>query len=171
MIHGTDTSTVASGTDLRINVKLPKGLLKADEFDRLLAKYMPEIAAEARDYWIAAAGRQLKSSKRVYQDAIMLESAGNSEFTLVLSDPLAAAVELGATGFDMKPGLMGKVVPMNLNKQDPDSYTPTFRTVTREGQWHHPGWVGRNIRDQVIAEITDVIIPKYVQKIVIEMIA
>lgn len=170
MIEGTDTSLIATQMQLQVNVKLPKGLLNADEFDRLLEKYSQDIAREARDFWIAEAGRRLKSSKRRYQDAIVLESVSGGGFTMSLNDPLAIAVETGAPGFDMKPGLMGKVVPMNLEKSESASYTPTFRTVTQQGKWKHPGWEARNIADAVIDEVTEVIIPKYIQKIVLEMV-
>ncbi len=168
MIHGTDTSVVAGQMNLQLEVKLPEGLLEDDRFDKLLARYANDIAGEARDFWISEAGRRLKSSKRRYQDAIQLVSADVGGFTITLSDPLAVAVELGAQGFDMKPGLMGKVVPMNLDKQEVAT-SPTFRTVTREGKWKHPGWDGKNIIDDVIEEIVDKIIPKYVQKIIEEL--
>lgn len=170
-IQGTESEiTVEDSTQLQFTIKLPEGLLQTDRFDVLLAKYAPDIAREARDFWIAEAGRRLKSSKRQYQEAIMLEGVSGSSFTISLTDPLAVAVETGAPGFDMKPGLLGQVVPMNLGKQEVPA-SPTFRTVTSAGKWKHPGWEARNIVDDVINEITEVIIPKYVQKIIEDLTA
>jgi hypothetical protein len=172
MIHGTDTSVVASKQDIRLTVQLPKGLLNVDKFDQLLEKYSADIAGAARDFWIAEAGRRLKSSKRQYQDAIVLESASGGGFTLALTDPLAVAVEFGASGFDLKPGRLGKVVPMNLDKLEvPTIESATPRLVTSRGKWKHPGWTGKNIIEDVITEVTDKIIPEYIQKIVEELVA
>jgi hypothetical protein len=169
MIAGTDLSVELGVLGIELDVKLPEGLITDGRFDQLLGRYANDIAGEARDFWISEAGRRLKSSKRRYQDSIVLEGgASASGFTLSLSDPLAIAVELGSQGFDMKPGLMGKVVPMNLDKQEV-STSPTFRTVTRAGGWVHPGWEARNIIDDVATEIVDTIIPKYIQKIIEEL--
>ncbi len=168
-IYGTDAFIVTGDLDFSINIILPDGLLEADRYKELLDKYASAIAGEARDFWISEAGRRLKSSRQRYQDSIVLAHVDGDGFMLMLTDPLAAAVEVGAPGFDMRPGLMGKVVPMNLGKQATVS-DHTFRTVNKfTGKWKHPGWEGKNIADDVITEIVEVIVPKYVQKVIEEI--
>jgi len=170
MVYGSDTFVVSGGLDLSFNVILPEGLVNSARFDQLMEQYAPSIAGEARDFWVSAAGRRLSSSRQRYQDAIQLEDADGSGFSISLNDPLAVSVELGEEAFDMKPGLMGRVVPMNLGKVPfPSREDVTFRKVTPGSDWIRKARPGKHILDSVTDEIMEVIIPKYIQKIIEEM--
>jgi hypothetical protein len=167
MIYGSDVSQILSGFIVDLEVKLPKDLLDSEVWKQKLAAEIPAIAGEARDFWISEAGRRLRTSRREYQDAIVLEGIAGDSFTLTLSGGyLPWAVELGAPGFDMKPAFAGRIIPLNVDRQIVFT-NPTFRYCSPDSKgWKHPGFEGMHIRETVIEEITEVLIPKYVQKII-----
>lgn len=165
-----DTTPEMSEFQFVMNVEFPENLKNDQAFTSSFSRYMDDMAREARDYWLAEAGRRLKSSRKAYQDSIMLFPGNGLTFVLILDHPLAVAVEAGADSFDMKPGLVGKTVPLNVNHDLPPTPNPRFRAVGPNSQgWIHPGWEGMNIIDDVVNELTEVIIPKYIEMIIEEM--
>lgn len=67
---------------------------------------MRRMAMEGKSFWKSQAGKNLKASRTAYAKGISFTVVDGMSFYLELSDPLAASVELGAKGFDMKPGLL-----------------------------------------------------------------
>lgn len=173
MIEGAQAAATTTSLGINIEVKLPKGLLDSDRFDQLLAKYAPQMAAEARDYWITEAGQRLRTSRQQYIDGIQLVQADGAGFMLSLTGDLAVAVEQGGSSADNPANDSDKhFIVMNLDKEVVNPYfpvysNPTFRKPGNLGP--HPGWQGVNIIDDVINHVMDVIIPKYVQKIIEEL--
>jgi hypothetical protein len=165
-LFGSDIITVASSMEISLDVKVPKDLLSVDAWRAAIVKYTPDIANEARDFWMTAAGQRLKTSRREYQDAIILEYVNDDTFKLsLLGSTLASMVELGTSSFDMKPGFSGKIIPLNVDRQVVFTQPKIFRRGSSDG-WIHPGFEAANIHEDVIEEIAENIIPKYAQMIV-----
>jgi len=167
-VYGSGISTSGlAGVDVSVTLTLPENVLESSWWGRQLAAELPKMAGEARDFWISEAGRRLKSSRHEYQKAIELQSLSGNSFSLSLGGEfLPQAVELGTEEYDMKPGLAGKIVPLNVDRQVVFSSPKVFRMcrVWSDG-WIHPGFEGANIRDAVAEEITEVLLPKYIQRV------
>lgn len=172
MIEGANVVTIYGEMDIDIDVHVPEGLLNSERFDELMASYVPEMAAKARDFWMTEAGQRLRTSKKDYQDGIQLTNTDKGGFVLTLSGALAVAVEEGAPGFDMNPGLQGKNVPLNLDREVVDVRPPWYSNPTfrKGGNFkNHPGWSGKNIIADVQDYIENELIPEYTQKVIEEL--
>lgn len=101
-------------SQLRVTIKvtLPEQLLRAPKaFERKLPSAVRKIAMEGKSFWKAEAGRKLRASRNAYQQGINFTMVDTLSFELTLTDPLGVAVETGAPGFDMKPGLLKNALP------------------------------------------------------------
>lgn len=65
-----------------------------------------------------------------------------------------------------------KIVPLNVNHYVNMQKPKVFRTVHDQSpanSWIHPGWKGMKISEAVVEELTNVIIPKHVSKLLGEL--
>jgi hypothetical protein len=144
-----------------------------EEFDTQFKKSIKKMAYEAKEFWQSEAGRRLKTSRESYQKALAVyESESGASVRLGGSGTkdqrwLAKAVETGIPSFDMKPGLLAGADRRIIPVTDRVSGQTKFRTVAKYGQdhkWVHPGITGIHLQDEVIKELNETIIPKYVEK-------
>ena len=56
--------------NLSMEVKWPADLLSAEGWRAGLAREMPQIAGQTRDFWMSRAGQALKSSRRDARDSL-----------------------------------------------------------------------------------------------------
>jgi hypothetical protein len=166
----------------------------ATNLGKELDKVAGAIAKEGKSFWKSEAGRKLKSSRTPYIDGLDVK-VNQKSATILLSGFIPYMVEVGVPQFDMKPGFLAKAKPIGKRKIPRDkaaSITPTktpatmyriiplnvnrqvnrkptlFRTVTDKsppGSWNFPGMKGKNLREEVINELNDVIIPKHMKKL------
>lgn len=122
--------TVFTGPiNVHIDVKLPDELLN---LDKKMLKRVPamtrRIALEAKSFWKSEAGRRLRSSRKVYQNAIEHHMIDDTSFYLTLSGYIPYSVEMGGQGFDMKPGFLrnAKPWPPPGKKRFPRAKAETF---------------------------------------------
>jgi hypothetical protein len=164
----TPNSVTIDGTDISIEINIPEDFLSLSGFETALEEAIRASAIEARDFWVSEAGRRLKSSRAQYQQAISLDTVTKEAFTLKFSGGfLPYAMEVGVPGFDMNVR-RGQIVPLNVDRQQPFTNPTVFRTGTGE-PWKHPGFPGLNIVQDVLEELTNVILPKHINKALEEL--
>jgi len=141
--------------------------MAAENIENHLDDTIYGIAREALEFWRNEAGRTLNTTRLRYQSALYIYedfSEGTVISLTTQNDSLLDAIENGATGFDMKPGLLKGAVRRVI----PIGDKPDFRTVsTSQGsdKWMHPGWEGINLKDVTDDYIDDVLIPKHLEKL------
>ncbi len=132
-----DTTVLNSPQNMQVNidVRFPETLL---DFDKRLKKKLPgmmrRIAMEGKSFWKSEAGRKLKSSRKVYQDAIDMQVVDELSFYLTLEGFLAYSIDTGNKGFDMKPGLLKNAMPWPPKRRRfPRALAATFapKAITR----------------------------------------
>lgn len=157
-----------SEMELNLDVHIPDDFLSLKGFDSALQAAMRDMANEARDFWVTQAGQRLKSTRSEYQQAVSVDTVGDTGFSLKLSGGfLPYALELGMPAYDMNVK-RGQIVPLNVDRQVVFSNPKVYRTGTGE-PWKHPGFEGLHLADAVAEELTNVIIPKYIQKVIEEL--
>lgn len=157
-----------SDTSISVSVDVPPDFLSMTGFDTALKAAMNAMANEARDFWVTAAGQRLKSSRVEYQQAIRVGVVDDHSFVIELSGGfLPYALEVGTPPYDMNIA-RGQVAPLNVNRQTPFLNPTVFRRGTGEA-WKHPGFPGFNMAQDVVRELREVILPKYISKIVEEL--
>lgn len=138
-------------------------------FEESVGEFVEELAEEVERSWRmhAANDSTLRSTKQKYLDAIEVNTDGGN-INLSLTDPMAASLELGASGFDLKPGFLQnrqyRVIPLveagtnNVNR---------FRTVTPNSRgWKHPGLHPRKIVDKVRADAGDHLVGEVFSRVI-----
>ncbi len=186
----TYTPDFSYGPNVGFEIILPAGLSKIhSKVTKKLPGLIRRITLAGKNFWKSEAGRRLKSSRKVYQDAIDFEITGKLEAVLVLTDRFAVDVEFGSNSFDMKPGFMkgakpwtGKrkfpaairdllkakspiqmyrIIPLNVKRSVVMTKPKVFRTIHDQSTgWKHPGLKGANIIPVVMQELNKNIIPK-----------
>ncbi len=153
-----------------INVKVP-AIALAPVSEQRFDDFMRAVAEKAEAYWKQLADDKLESTAKIYKDNIKIEQGFNSYYIILgqytEKAPLALAVEDGAPGFDMKPGLLkatgGKRRLIPLWGGHPSHRTePTWLDSLTVKGWNHPGWEGEHLRDGVVEYIEKVILPEEV---------
>lgn len=146
--------------EVKVEVNIPDDLFNINAFSSEMQRGLEQVAKEAKDFWITAAGQRLKSSRDAYQKAIQSEGVSGSTITLKLDGGfLPYAVEVGTDGYPMNVA-RGQVVPLNVNRQIIFTAPQVWRTGTGQ-PWLHPGFPGMNIADDVIEEVAENLLPKY----------
>lgn len=103
---------------MSIKVTLPEKLLQAPRaFEKRLPGAIRKIGMEGKSFWKAEAGRKLQSSRNSYVSGLKFNLVDATSFVLELDNPLGVAVEVGAKGFDMKPGLLKNADPWPPKKR------------------------------------------------------
>ena len=127
----------------------------ADAFEEQVEAGMKTLASEIDSAWRAKANEQLHTSLKQYLDGLKIEANG-LEITAELTGFLAVAIETGQDAYDMKPGLLGgaiaRVVPIGKRGGKPINYV-TLRPDSKG--WKHPGFVAKNIADQVQTVVSE----------------
>lgn len=158
-----------------IELSLDENLIKFEEFgvefERQFHLRLKKMAYEGKEFWKTEAGKRLNSTKKGYQDSLVVADNGDETYTITLAGPggrgtkeerwLAVAQEQGIAGFDMKPGLLKGRNIRRIRLADGN-----FRMVVPEavGKWIHPGFAPLNIQEDVTKEITEVYVPKYMKE-------
>lgn len=153
--------------EVEIRLKVPKEFMNVEAFTSHMAKSMPAIAREGRDYWRTLAGQRLKSSRNQYQKAVKIFDKTETGISFGLEGvSWLMALETGSGGFELHPNTpYGKVIPLNTKGliYPERSKNVEFRTKTKT--WWHPGFEdGVNIREDVAEEMVSNIIPKYIEE-------
>ncbi len=114
------------GMSIEITVSVPPDFLSTAKFEQELPRYLRGAGETIKNFWYTEAGRVLKSSRAIYQDAIDVDfsEVSRGEVTFSLVGELATMVERGSAegSFDMKPGLLknAKVaIPRNTLDRHP----------------------------------------------------
>lgn len=132
----------------------------AAAFEEQIESGMSALAKEIDTTWRAKANEQLHSSLKQYLDGLHVEANG-LDITAELKGFLAVGIETGQDAYDMKPGLLGgnlaKVIPIGKRAGGTVNYV-TLRPDSHG--WKHPGFVGKNIGDQVQAEVSEGMLSK-----------
>lgn len=146
-----------------------------EEFNTQFTKGLKKLGYESKSFWISEAGRRLNRSRKAYQRSITV-SVDDGLVQIKLAAPgglasknerwLALAVEQGLPSYDLKPGFLkggkkSRVIPLDT-KYDGKIFR-TVKATGHENKWIYPGLRGLNLRDTVIDEVNNVLIPKYVQ--------
>lgn len=128
-------------------------------------------ANKAKQYLIEESGRKLKTTRSRYANAIYIYEdfmEGGIVVGVDNKDPLVDAIENGAPGFDMKPGLLKgrkiRVIPLNKGKD--------MRTVSAghgSDKWMHPGWQGLHLIEVLDEELDNTIIPDELNEMFIRL--
>lgn len=135
-----------------------------DIFKDTMYQAIQNMAQETMDFWKSIAGRRLKSSRAKYQQAIQLEGVTGDSFDVTLSGGFAYALEVGTGGPYPMQMEKGKIAPLNVNRLIVFTKPQVWRTGTGE-PWMHPGFPGFNMRNDVVDELLDNILPKYVDEV------
>lgn len=82
--------------------------------------------------------------------------------------PAAVAKTVISTG---APASKWMIIPLNTNRDAPMGTPGAFRTFTDQqvSGWIHPGFKGVNIREDVVAELRDNILPQRIEKLIDEL--
>lgn len=163
-----------------MTVDIPDDLFGTEEMVARMPETVADMIREARAFWEAEAGRRLDSSRDEYQRAIRIRQVGGA-WVLDLDSEVANMLETGVDPFDMKPGMLNgpkaKVGPTGrrYNRIPVKSLgSPvSIRTVSdasAAGSWVHPGLKGANIADEVEKELSDRIIPDFIEKLIDEVL-
>ena len=136
-------------------------------FNNSLSSSMRDMANEARDFWLSEAGRRLKTSRAVYQQAITVGTISTDGFSLSLDGAFPYLLEMGSGPYNMNVQ-RGQIVPLNVNRDVPFTNPTVFRTGTGE-PWTHPGFSGLNMSDDVVDELYNNILPKHLDKALEEL--
>lgn len=148
--------------EYEVKINIPDTLLDVGKFDDAMDLVLHKIVWEAEDFWRTLAGQRLKTSRKTYQDAIKSTgSATRGTMSLVLEGPSwIIGLEQGTPGYNMFVG-RGQIAPLNVNRQIIFTSPQVWATGTGE-PWVHPGFPGFNMLDDVIDEIRDNLVPKYI---------
>lgn len=148
--------------DIELKVNIPDTLFDIPAFEDAMDRVLHRIAWEAEDFWKTIAGQRLKTTRKVYQDAIKSTgTATQGTMSLELDGGfLPYALEVGTPAYPMAVR-RGQIVPMNVNRQIIFTSPEVWRTGTGE-PWKHPGFPGFNMRDDVVDYIRNELAPKYV---------
>lgn len=149
---------------ISLEVRLPSGFMSTTNMEKEVPKLLRRIVTKGKNFWHSEAGRRLKSTRRLYQDALYTRPA-NAELGLS-GGFLPFAVEHGTGPFDMKPGFLAggspRNIPLNVNRNEVFRYPQHFARVgaaSKSDSWVHPGFKAANIRDAVLNELQNTIIP------------
>ncbi len=137
-------------------------------------QFMRNVAEKAEAKWKELAESKLDSTSKIYQDNIKIEEGFNSYYVILgnYTDkaPLALAVESGAPGFDMRPGLEPKdshinrrLVPLWQGHSNPT--VPVWIDKRDSDGWKHPGWKGIHLQDEVVDYIDKVVLPEEIDSL------
>lgn len=132
----------------------------ADAFEEAVEKGMSKLAEEIDTTWRAKATQKLHASLQQYLDGLHVDAHG-LDVTAELRGFLAVSIETGHDAYDMKPGLLGgaiaKIIPIGKRAGE----TPRMTTLRPDSKgWKHPGFVAKNIGDEVQAEMNDSLVQK-----------
>lgn len=180
-----------------LEVDIPDDLLSANEFSKKLPRTLDAIAKEAKQFWEAEASRRLTSSRDKYVSSIRIEGTsiyleggfandvenGKDQYSLYslflksrklrprpVKMPRAVAASLPRTG---RKATTWMVIPLNLSRSSNNVPTAfrNFHDAQPTTMWQHPGFKGVQIMDAVVEELENNIIPKYIEKLIDEVIA
>lgn len=153
--------------EVEIRLKVPKEFMNAEAFTRHLAKSMPAIAREGRDYWRTLAGQRLKSSREAYIRAVKVFNRTETGISFGLEGVgWLLSLETGSNAYQLHPNTPpNTVIPLNTKGLIHPKRSKNVTFVSRGYKtWWHPGFDGVNIRDDVLEEMTTSIIPKYIEE-------
>jgi hypothetical protein len=186
--------TSYANLQVTFDIKFSDNLKELDKkIRKKLPGTMRRIAMEGKSFWKAEAARKLRSSRNAYMDGINMQVVDETSFYLYLEGYIPYSVEVGNTAFDMKPGFlknalkvkrkipravaaglpntskatMYKVIPLN-EKRYINGKPTKFVTVTDAspaGSFLHPGFKGMHIADEVMRQLTTVIVPRHMKKL------
>lgn len=147
-----------------IKIKVPKEFMDVEAFTKHMAKSMPAIAREGRDYWRTLAGQRLKTSRNAYQKAVKIFDKSDTSISFGLEGvSWLMALEAGAEPYELHPNAeYGKIIPLNVNGLIYPERSKNVKFVAKTKTWMHPGFEGMNMRDDVIDHLTTEVIPGYV---------
>lgn len=132
----------------------PNGQALNNAVDKAVSEGLDNLVNELETRWLRHAEMKLNTSIQDYMEGVSVaKTKDGAEITI--KGWLPVALETGAPGFDMKPGLLAgrdfRVIPMHDGE---------FRTVSKNSppeSWKHPGLEARNIHEAVEAEADDII--------------
>ena len=152
---------------MKVNVETDglEDFLNAEVLDENLYQAVRGMAEETKDFWYTIAGKRLKSTRAKYQESIKLEGYTSETFDVVLDGGfLPWALEVGTDPYPMNVP-QGKIAPLNIDRQIVFTSPSVWRSGGGIKPWEHPGFPGFNMRDDVVEELLDAILPKYLDEI------
>lgn len=162
--------------EVDFQLEIPDELLNIKEFERKLPDAILKATLEARNFWESLAGQRLAKSREKYIEGIkMYVGIDSGGLELVGSFPIM--VETGSSGWDMKKTHLGG--PKTKIAEDGMRYLVvpieggplrTMSDASPPGSWRHPGFPGLNLRDEVIKELEEVILPKHIGALIREVL-
>jgi hypothetical protein len=148
---------------IRLEVEYDEPLFNVNAFHESWSASIGKMAEATKDFWTTIAGQRLKSSRLEYQESIKLEGTKSDSFTVALDGGfLPWALEVGTGTYPMALE-KGKIAPLNVNREI--IFTSPQVWVTGTGEpWNHPGFPGFNMRNDVVEELTNTIVPKHIEE-------
>jgi hypothetical protein len=148
-----------------VDIKGLDDFLNENVLDENLYKAVQSMAEETKDFWYSIAGKRLKSTRTLYQGAIKIEGYTSEGFDVVLDGGfLPWALEVGTDPYPMVLPA-GKVAPLNVNRQIVFTTPDVWRSGGNIRPWEHPGFPGFNMRDDVVEELWQTILPRHLDEI------
>lgn len=174
-----------NGQKLEIVINIPEKDLEDivfNDLDKRLRGITFKTVRDAKTFWKNLAGQKLKSSRNFYVGAISSEIITETEGELRMTG-WPVMLEVGnPSPFDMKPmllqGRQSRVIPMNLKTNPPHGTkgrdyfvnwpfvkAKVFRTVKQDSDgWIYPKTPGAQLLVEVVKEIEERILPKYIDE-------